>query len=227
MIDDWTPEQQDIDWTREHFNSMVVGDTWSVSGALIEKTSDTELTLRQYPAESAMAVERVARVCSDIDVVFSVTDAKLIEDPMEAAQQAAKEWTCPDSNIPLANFNLQDAEWSVTAVPTQSNTGESEITDQWTVRITHPNDDGDTHEVFMTPMDYHLIAGDDLFFSWQGFRVIEREEAVILADDRESFVNGLLDLTLELLGTTYEGHAVPPHMRGMLVTKLAALGEEE
>ena len=39
------------------------------------------------------------------------------------------------------------------------------------------------HVVNMTPMDYHLIAGDDLFFNWRGLRVIERGEAIQLADD--------------------------------------------
>tara|TARA_R110000796_G_scaffold54307_1_gene126967 strand:- start:686 stop:1369 length:684 start_codon:yes stop_codon:yes gene_type:complete len=227
MIDNWTPEQQDIDWTQEHFNSMAVGDTWSVSGALIEKISDTELSLRQYPAEAALAAERVAKVCGEMGVVFNTEDAELIDDPMASAAAAASGWVCPESNIHLCNFDLQDAEWSVSAVPTQTNTGEAEITDQWTVRITHPNDDGDAHEVFMTPMDYHLIAGDDLFFSWQGFRVIEREEAVRYADDRESFLACLDNLSIALLGSTYNESPVPPHMRGMLVTKLTALGEEE
>ena len=85
MIDNWTPEQQDIDWTQEHFNSMAVGDTWSVSGALIEKISDTELSLRQYPAEAALAAERVAKVCGEMGVVFNTEDAELIDDPMASA----------------------------------------------------------------------------------------------------------------------------------------------
>ena len=197
MIDNWTPEQQDIDWTQEHFNSMAVGDTWSVSGALIEKISDTELSLRQYPAEAALAAERVAKVCGEMGVVFNTEDAELIDDPMASAAAAASGWVCPESNIHLCNFDLQDAEWSVSAVPTQTNTGEAEITDQWTVRITHPNDDG------------------------------EREEAVRYADDRESFLACLDNLSIALLGSTYNESPVPPHMRGMLVTKLTALGEEE
>ena len=54
MIDDWTPQQEDKDWTQQHINTMAVGDTWTVSGALIEKTGKDVLTLRQYPAESAI-----------------------------------------------------------------------------------------------------------------------------------------------------------------------------
>ena len=62
MIDDWTPAQEDMDWTKEHFDSMALGDTWSVSGALLEKVDKDELALRQYPPESSMAVERIAIV---------------------------------------------------------------------------------------------------------------------------------------------------------------------
>tara|TARA_R110002051_G_scaffold69508_6_gene125065 strand:- start:747 stop:1427 length:681 start_codon:yes stop_codon:yes gene_type:complete len=226
MIDDWKPAQDDIDWTREHLNSMAVGDTWSVSGALIEKTGKDELALRQFPAESSMAIERVAKVCVEIDVNLDINEAELIEDPMEAAQKAAQEWVDPASDIPLINFDLENATWSVNAVPSQDEQGESVIIDQWTVRVTHPNEDGDEHEVLMTPMDYHIIAGDDLFFSWQGMRVIEREEAIVLADDREKLMGGLADSTIELLGTNHNDSVVPPHLRGMLMTH-TNLDEEE
>ena len=36
LIDDWTPQKEDLDWTQNHFDNMAIGDTWSVSGALIE-----------------------------------------------------------------------------------------------------------------------------------------------------------------------------------------------
>ena len=229
MIDDWTPAQDDMDWTKNHFDNMALGDTWSVSGALLEKTDKAELTLRQYPAESAMAVERVAIVCNHIDVVFNSKDAELIEDPMEAAQQAAKEWVHPESQIPLANFDLANALWSVIAVPSQDAEGNAVLTDQWVVRITHANENGDDYEVNMTPMDYHLIAGDDLFFSWKGMRVVEREEAIKLADDGV-IVTHLLDKQIILLGSEYvddeENFIVPPHLRGMLFSRIT-IDEEE
>ena len=175
MIDEWTPAQEDIDWTQSHFDSMAIGDTWSVSGALLEKAGDKELVLRQYPAESAMAVERVAKVCATIDIAFDTEDAQLIEDPVKAAQEAAQEWTCPDTNIPLVN----------------------------------------------------MIAGDDVFFTWREMHVIEREEAIRIADD---IVLELLEGRVILLGESLkqddEEHIVPPHMRGMLV-KTTSLGEEE
>ena len=227
MIDDWTPAQEDIDWTQSHFDSMAIGDTWSVSGALLEKSGDKELVLRQYPAESSMAVERVANVCSEIGIVLDTKDAQLIEDPVKAAQDAAQEWTCPDTNIPLVNFNLEGAVWSMNVVPSEDEQGESMLIEQWAVRITHPNEDGDEHEVFMTPMDYHMIAGDDVFFTWREMRVIEREEAIRIADD---IILELLEGRVILLGESLkqdeEEHIVPPHMRGMLV-KTTSLGEEE
>ena len=228
MIDDWTPAQEDMDWTQNHFNNMAVDDTWSVSGALLQKTSESELSLIQFPSESSMAVERVAAVCNEIDIHFNMDNAELIEDPMQAAQDAAKEWVDPESDIPLINFNLDQAEWSVTVVPSQDEKGESILTDQWVVRVTHPNDDGDEHEVLMTPMDYHLIAGDDLFFSWRGMRVVEREEAIHLANTN-LIIPSMADGSIVLLGDKHtkdgDEQITPPHLRGMLLTNLS--GEEE
>ena len=232
MIDNWQPQKEDLDWTQEHFDSMADGDTWSVSGALLEKVSDKELALRQYPTESAMAVERIARVCEDLDILLNTDEAELIEDPVEAAQQAAQEWTHPESQIPLVNFDLVNAEWSMNVAPSQSEEGEPILVEQWIVRITHPNEDGDDHEILMTPMDFHLIAGDDLFFSWRELRVIEREEAIKLSKD---IVLELIEGNVVLLGESLkdddedEEHIVPPHMRGMLVLKsnISHSGEEE
>ncbi len=231
MIDNWKPTQDDIDWTRNHFDSMAVGDTWSVSGALLEKTDASELTLRQYPAESAMAVERVGVVCVSIDVNFVTEGSELIEDPMDAAQKAAQEWADPESGIPLINFDLANAEWSVSAVPSQDEEGNAILIDQWNVRITHENEEeeGDEHEVLMTPMDYHIIAGDDLFFTWKGMRVVEREQAIELADS-ELVTVSLLEGDIALLGSEYMLHdtlfVVPPHLRGMLMTRITTDEEE-
>ena len=201
MIDDWTPAQEDMDWTKEHFDSMALGDTWSVSGALLEKVDKDELALRQYPPESSMAVERIAIVCNQIDIKFSSAQAELIEDPMAAAQKAA-----------------------------QDESGSAVLIDQWTVRVLHPNDDGDDHEVIMTPMDFHLIAGDDLFFTWKGLRVIERDEAIELADNGLTMTR-LSEGDVILLGSNHtedeEKLVVPPHLRGMLMSRLTNVIEEE
>lgn len=228
MIDNWQPQKEDLDWTDDHFSSMAVGDTWSVSGALLEKTAEKELTLRQYPVESAMAVERLSKVCDEIQVEFNVEGAELIEDPISAAQKAAEAWAHPESGIPLINFDLDNPEWSVHAVPSVDENGESVIIDQWTVRITHPNDEeeGEVHEVLMTPMDYHLIAGDDLFFNWRGLRVIERGEAIELSDN-DSLLHHIVNGTVILLGSKYMDSDVPPHMRGMLVSALNNLDVDE
>ena len=227
MIDNWQPQKEDLDWTDNHFTNMAVGDTWSVSGALLEKTAEKQLTLRQYPVESAMAVDRGSKVCDEIQVEFVTEGSELIEDPISAAQNAAKEWADPASNIPLVNFDLENAEWSVHVVPSQDENGKSTLTDQWTVRITHPNDEeeGEVHEVLMTPMDYHLIAGDDLFFNWRGLRVIERGEAIELADNDN--LMSVLGNDVLLLGSNLGELVVPPHMRGMLVTRLPKIGSEE
>lgn len=230
MIDDWKPAEEDMDWTERHFDSMAVGDTWSVSGALLEKTEEKQLTLRQYPAESSLAVQRVQLVCEAINIDFNSEGSQLIEDPMKAAQQAAQEWQDPESGIPLVNFDLANPHWSVSAVPSQDAEGNAVLTDQWTVRITHPNEEGDAHEVLMTPMDYHLIAGDDLFFSWNGMRVVERQEAIEIGNSREYMLQ-MIDGNIMLLGDTLvndeeETLEVPPHLRGMLMTRITTDEEE-
>lgn len=230
MIDDWKPAEEDMDWTERHFDSMAVGDTWSVSGALLEKTEDKQLTLRQYPAESSLAIQRVQLVCEAINIDFNSEGSQLIEDPMKAAQEAAQEWQDPESGIPLANFDLANPHWSVSAVPSQDAEGNAVLTDQWTVRITHPNEEGDAHEVLMTPMDYHLIAGDDLFFTWNGMRVVEREEAIEIGNSREYMLQ-MIDGNIMLLGDTLvndeeETLEVPPHLRGMLMTRITTDEEE-
>lgn len=229
LNDKWKPTNDDIEWTKNHFGNMAVGDTWSVSGAIVEKTDKDELTLRQYPPESAMAIERVALVCNEFDVEFISEHAELIENPMEAAQNAAKQWADPESGIPLANFDLANPTWSVTAVPSQDETGNAVLIDQWIVTVTHPNDEeeGEVHSVNMTPMDYHLIAGDDLFFTWRNLRVIERQEAIRLADEGLT-VELLLSKQIILLGSELiedENYVVPPHLRGMMVTRIT--DEEE
>ena len=230
MIDDWKPAEEDMDWTERHFDSMAVGDTWSVSGALLEKTEEKQLTLRQYPAESSLAVQRVQLVCEAINIDFNSEGSQLIEDPMKAAQQAAQEWQDPESGIPLVNFDLANPHWSVSAVPSQDAEGNAVLTDQWTVRITHPNEEGDAHEVLMTPMDYHLIAGDDLFFTWNDMRVLERQEAIEIGNSREYMLQ-MIDGNIMLLGDTLvndeeETLEVPPHLRGMLMTRITTDEEE-
>ena len=72
-----------------------------------------------------MAVDRVSKVCDEIQVEFITEGSELIEDPISAAQNAAKEWSDPVSNIPLVNFDLADAEWSVHVVPSQDESVET------------------------------------------------------------------------------------------------------
>ena len=60
------------------------------------KFGDAELTLRQYPVESAMAVDRVAKVCDEINIEFQTEGAELIDDPIKAAQLAAQHGLTPN-----------------------------------------------------------------------------------------------------------------------------------
>ena len=82
----------------------------------------------------------------------------------------------------------------------------------------------------MTPMDYHLIAGDDLFFTWNDMRVLERQEAIEIGNSREYMLQ-MIDGNIMLLGDTLvndeeETLEVPPHLRGMLMTRITTDEEE-
>jgi|DEB0MinimDraft_4_1074332.scaffolds.fasta_scaffold02746_6 hypothetical protein len=215
--DEWQPEEKDVEWTREQFKRMSVGDTWGVADAVLRKDDDNTLKVIQASPSSILPLERIKKVCEVLEVSFDVSEAELINDPERAAQEAAKEWVHPESEIPITNFDLENAQWN-------------EVTHEgmqgaWEVVVEHESDDPDNpHRVTMTPMDYHLVAGDELFFSWRGqdglvWRVIEREEIIALADSGTfleplAFTNEML----LVMPTMYEGVVIPPHLRGLIFT---------
>ena len=112
MIEDnWKPTQDDIDWTKEHYTRMQVGDTWGVADAVLRKDEDNTLTILQASPASLLPLERIKKVCEEIDVELISDGAEMIHDAQAAAQQAAQEWTCPKSGVPIVNFDLDNAEW--------------------------------------------------------------------------------------------------------------------
>jgi hypothetical protein len=207
MIEDnWSPSEEDIEWTREHFARMAEDDTWGVADAVLRKTGSGLIVVSMSPA-SMLPLNRIAVVCEAIGIDFDSSGAEMVEDAQAAAQQSAREWTHPDTGEPLVNFDLEGAEW-VCMSPEE---------EAWRVVIRQGED-----EIALSPMDYHLLAGDELFFSWKGKRVLERHEIIELADE-----GGLVErLTLGnvfIMPTVYEDVLVPPHLRGLIFV----FGDEE
>ena len=108
------------------------------------------------------------------------------------------------------NFDLDNPEWMMIEE------------DVWRVAIHHPDDD-DVSAVMLSPMDYHVLAGDDLFFSWKGMQVVDRAE-LIDAADMGGFATKLITGEFIVMTTEYEGELIPPHLRGLV---FRTLGEEE
>tara|TARA_R110001632_G_scaffold1417_11_gene6266 strand:- start:6656 stop:7303 length:648 start_codon:yes stop_codon:yes gene_type:complete len=214
ITDNWIPAEEDIEWTREHYEKMSMGDTWGVADAVLRKDEDNILTVLKASPASLLPLERIKKVCALIGVDMIADDAELIQDPQAAAQAAAEEWTSPNTGIPLVNFDLENAEWVLLDPDEES----------WRVAIRH-HDEGDTDEVALSPMDYHLLAGDELFFTWDNMRVLERHEIIDMADEGD-IVRALENDTVVIMPSVWKEKPVPPHLRG-LIFNTKGIEEEE
>tara|TARA_R110002012_G_scaffold33393_2_gene97843 strand:- start:50047 stop:50727 length:681 start_codon:yes stop_codon:yes gene_type:complete len=223
--DDWQPAQEDIEWTEEHFKQMSIGDTWGVADAVLRKDGDTKFSVVKASPNSIMSLQRIGKVCEKIGVELDASQAELIHDSQAAAQAAAEEWTSPKTGVPLVNFDLENAEWiNIPAVdPNILDEPLADDMEVWRVLIKH-HDEGDIDEVELSPMDYHLLAGDQLFFSWNGMRVIERHEIIVMADT-DLLLSKLIENEVFVMPTEYLGEKIPPHLRGLIFTNV--ITEEE
>ena len=199
MIEDnWEPTQDDLKWTKEHYERMQVGDTWGVAAAVIRKDDDGLVVVKATP-QSILPLERIGKVCVQLGISLTAEEAEMVDDSMQAAQEAAQSWVHEESGALLVNFELEEATWLETDE------------EEWRVLIKH--DDG--YEQLLSPMDYHLLAGDDLFFTWKGMQVMEREALIDMADDMV-FVNALNEGEILLMPSEWRGDVIPPHLRGLM-----------
>lgn len=203
--DDWIPAKEDVEWTKEHINRMQIGDTWGVADAVMRKDDDNLLTVLKLSPASVIPLGRIGKVCAEFGVSVDTENAELVHDPEHAAQESAKEWTCTECDERIVNFNLDDAEWVLL----------DEEQEAWRVMVSHETKEGEEHGVALSPMDYHLVAGDDLFFSWRGMRVLERHEIIDLADNGELYT-AMGDETIIIMPTRYNDELIPPHLRGLV-----------
>lgn len=199
MIEDnWEPTQDDLEWTKAHYERMQVGDTWGVADAVIRKDEDGLVVIKATP-QSILPLERIGKVCVQLGISLTAEDAEMVDDSMKAAQEAAQSWVHEESGALLVNFELEEPTWF------ENEEGE------WRVLLKH--DDG--FEQSVAPMDYHLLAGDDLFFSWKGMQVLDREALIDMADDT-TFVDSLKSGEVLLMPSEWQGDVIPPHLRGLV-----------
>jgi len=198
MIEDnWEPTAEDIEWTKEHYERMQIGDTWGIADAVLLKEEDGFRITKATPS-SILPLERIGKVCVEIGITLTAEGVEVIEDPMQAAQETAQEWVHEESGVPLVNFDLEGAEWR------ETENGE------WRVSVKHEDDEQE-----LAPMDFHLIAGDELFFSWDGMNVLERGEIIEIAD-AGTLMKGLEEESIVIMPSNWNGRLVPPHLRGLI-----------
>lgn len=206
MIEDgWEPTPEDVSWTKETINKMSVGDTWGVADAVLQKVDDDHFDVLKLSPASILPLQRVGKVLNALDVELTTDNAELVEDAQAAAQQSAQTWTCPSSGVPIVNFDLDKPEWVCI----------EEGEETWRVIVSHTNDEGDVFEVPLSPMDYHLVAGDDLFFTWDNMKVLERHEIIIMADEG-TLTKALNEKEVVIMPTMWNESLVPPHLRGLI-----------
>lgn len=206
MIEDgWEPTPEDVSWTKETINKMSVGDTWGVADAVLQKVDNDHFDVLKLSPASILPLQRVGKVLNALDVELTTDNAELVEDAQAAAQQSAETWTCPSSGVPIVNFDLDKPEWVCI----------EEGEETWRVIVSHTNDEGDVFEVPLSPMDYHLVAGDDLFFTWDNMKVLERHEIIIMADEG-TLTKALNEKEVVIMPTVWNESLVPPHLRGLI-----------
>jgi hypothetical protein len=218
MIEDnWIPTDEDIKWTKQTIEQMSIGDTWGVADSILRKESEDHYDVLKASPASILPLQRIGKVLAELDIELTASNAEIVEDAQAAAQQSAQEWSCTQCDELIANFSLELGKWVLL---------DDDEHESWRVAVSHQTNDGETHEVALSPMDYHLVAGDELFFSWKNNDTLERERIIELAD-ADLLMDALQSGEVFIMPTNYEGDLIPPHLRGLLFEKHNPQDEEE
>lgn len=228
----WEPTDDDIAWTKNVVEALEVGQDWLEGEMAFRRTGEKTLTLISRTERAGEPAERVGIVLENMDWELDTSETKVIpNDPaavMGNMQQEAQSWMCPScSEVPIVNLPLEDAQWRVIITGEHgievAGAGNTEQEEQWVVVTPCP---GCTADVLLSPMDYSLVAGEDLFYTWNAgdltLRVLARDEVTQLVD-----ADLLSPEDSVVLGSVYKDTVVPPHMRGTLCIAVSTTGEEE
>ena len=212
---DWEPTEQDIEWTRGYVAELEDDATWTAGEMVYQKTGDTQLTLIQRTERAAEAHERVAKVLDAIEWDCIVSDDLRIiptdpQEQIEQAQETAQQWVCPDEECGtrLVNCDLEAVEWrNMGLQPAMMPDGTETEAERWLVVMSCA---GCNEELRMNPLDYALLAGDDLFHTFHTervtYKVLSREQTIELIDAG--------DTGLALGSQGVFGEDIPPHIKG-------------
>lgn len=154
-------------------------------------------------------------------------------------QEMAQNWKC-NCGTPLSAFPLEEARWNFDGQEEMIlPTGEKELVEQWSVITQCPVCET---IVPLEPYDYGLLAGDDAMTTYsftanpighQEYRytltALSRPEIIAFMDMNNGDADGDAP-NMFVTGTFHNGHMLPPHVRGAVVSVTEwqiATGEEE
>lgn len=231
-MNEWKPNEEELEWTRNIIESMEINQDWMEGEMAFRRTGDATLALLTRTERAEGPVQRVAIVLDELGWGLDESEVKIIpDDPALAAemmQQQAESWTCPSCEKPIVNMDLEKVFWEV-----QGSTyyvdehGERQPMDRWVVSVNCPCGS----PVHLSPDDYFLVAGEINFYTWcfvdendETWKArIMPPETIVECVDSET----LDSLNVKHLGTTFSDNTVPPHMRGTFCLLVKDPIEEE
>jgi len=232
---EWEPKETDISWTKKILDGLEINQDWMEGEMAFRRIGESTLALLSRTERAAEPAERVKIVLNKLNWDLDEEHVTVIPDDPQAAaemmQKTAESWTCPECNEHLVvNMNLGRAVWEVKGDTNYvDDEGNKQSYDRWVVTVLCECG----KPVYLTPDDYYLVAGEVNFYTWSFVdedgatwiaRVMDPEQIV------ESVDSGFLEqLNAQHLGTTFQGHSIPPHMRGTfcILIQAATLEEEE
>jgi hypothetical protein len=245
--EEWLPNEEDIEWTTAHLESMQIGGVWAPGGAgtEYERTGEREMSLLrivQHPDAGEMH-RRILMTLERTDWSVVEENAEMVLPPLNPQeaqfqqllrqQEIAAEWDCqnPECEQKLVNMPLEDGVWTSHGMQAAlDEEGQGIEMERWTVGVM-------CHEcgtpIHLDPQDYGLLGGDELFFRWVTldgvYTVLTREQVVEMVDSgvSDDVCHALGSQSCERLHNEDGPIPVPPHMRGTYCMFAPSLGEEE
>lgn len=156
---------------------------------------------------------------------------------MMMRQEMAQNWKCA-CGTPLSAFPLEQGEWKFDGQKDMVlPNGEKEVVEEWWVHTQCP-----VCEIVvpMEPYDYGLLAGDEAMLDYSftanltGYQEIKytltalsRPEIIMFMDMNDGNADGDAP-NMFCTGTFFNGHMLPPHVRGAVVACIEEpINEEE
>ena len=222
----WEPSDVDIEWTEAVLDTLEPGKSWVEGEMTFLCTGEKELSLVSRTERSEEPAQRVGIVLQHLGWNYDDTQTSIIpDDPLEAMrtmQEVAQAWTCyACEGVSLTDCDLDKAQWVNDGNHTAFTEEGLQEFPRWVVRVSCI---GCGEELNMSPMDYSLLAGEDIFYTWvtplgDTLHALDRQTLIEMAD--------LGDYgETSIVGTIWEGHHVPPHMQGTYCSVTRSSEEE-